>query len=252
MATRCQRDELADFLRACAARLRRRAAQLVRRLREPSARWLSRKLPSGRFLLPIGMSFFLFGWAIGPAWKIIEWSGAVQWPAIHLPLCDLRDVAVDSRGRIYVLDAFHGRVQRYSPDGEFQRGWFVLRSKVYALHVTADDRVIVRANKLLTYSSDGELLKARERQSGDRDEGLESETAKSCPYAVRRGLLPHIVDTRTGRGVVTTPWWMRLLAVPFPAFLYALIGMALMGLGSWQRWHEQAAESGAAPDRGSA
>ena len=249
MAARRQRDELAEFLRGCAAGLRGRGARLARRLLAPAERWLCRRLPPSRVLFPVGMAIFILGWALAPVWKIAEWGGA-QWPTTELPFCDLKDVAVDSQGRIYVLDAFHGRVQRYSPDGQFQRGWIMPMSfsKVSGLRITPDDRVIVRAKKLLTYSSDGELLEINEHKPEDRQGRLASETEPTGPYAVRRGLLPRVVDARTDRTVVTTPWYRRLLAFPFPAFLYGVIGLAVMAVGAWRRYREQAAEPPAAAD----
>jgi hypothetical protein len=201
------------------------------------------KLPPSRFLYAIGVPVGLFGWVTALAWPLTglvsAWTSGFQLAATEFPLGDPQDVAVDSHGRLYVVDSLHHRVQRYSPDGEFERGWLVPR-KVFAVRTTADDRVIVGAEGgPRTYSSDGELLEVLSDDGGLRRQGVERGRETTGPYAVRRGLLPHVVDTRTGRTVVATPWPLRLIASPFPAFLYFLIGVAFIGLGDLRRRREQ-------------
>jgi len=236
----------AEFKRRRVAELLGRVADFARRLWEPIERRLGaierRLLPSCRVLIAIGMPMFLFGWANVPAWKLIGWIGGSGLATTELPFGDLDDVAVDSKGRIYVADGFHSRVQRYSPDGEFERGWYVPTSGVFALRTAANDEVHVataRANKLLKYNSDGDLLSGQYRLKEDYYQEYESETETTGPYAVRGGLLPHVVDTRTGGTVITRPWHTGLIAPFFPAVLYSVIGFALVGVGELKRRRER-------------
>jgi hypothetical protein len=249
MAARPQRDEWTEFVRQRAAELR---GWLARRFWRPGVQGLHRllnfiimKLPSARVLHAIGISIGLFGWVSGLGWPLTAlvsaWTNGFQLATTEFPLGDPRDVAVDSQGRFYVVDSFHLRVQRYSPDGEFQRGWLVPR-KVFAVQTTADGRVVVDAEGgPRTYSSDGELLEVL----ADGDElhrlGLVRGRETPGPYAVRRGLLPHVIDKRTGRTVIVTPWPLRLIASPFPAFLYFAIGVAFTGLADLRGWRERLA-----------
>jgi hypothetical protein len=204
-------------------------------------------LPSGRVLHGIGVSLFLFGLAITPAWHLVAWIGGPDVATVEFPLGDVEDVAVDSQGRIYVGTGFLAhRVQRYSPGGEFECGWPVPTSGAFAMRTTPDGWVLVataRGKKLLTYSGDGELQ--FEATYDWRKENLlgefASETETTGPYAVRRGLTPHVVDARTGRTVLATPWYKRLVAGPFPAMLYAAVGFALGLLGDLRRRREQPA-----------
>jgi hypothetical protein len=93
------------------------------------------------------------------------------------------------------------------------------------VRTTADDRVIVGTEGgARTCSPDGELLECPSDQySLQRGE-------ITGPYAVCRGLIPRIIDTRTGQIVIATPWPLFLFATPFPAFLYFAIGVAFIAL----------------------
>src|SRR5262245_7183543 len=180
MASRRQRDDWTEFMRRRAAELR---GWLVRRLWGPGVEsvrrllnFLLRKLPPSRVLHAIGLPIFLVGWVSGAAWPLTGLVSArttgFQLATTEFPLGDPTDVAVDSHGRFFVVDSLHLRVQRYSPDGEFQRGWLVPR-KVFALRTTADDQVIVGAEGgPRTYSSDGELLEVLSDQDELRRLGL--------------------------------------------------------------------------------
>jgi hypothetical protein len=243
-----RRDEYAEFLRLHAAGLRGRLGHIVRpraadlgRQLAGLGRWLVRKLPRSRILFPVGLTFFLAGPGLVLGWKLANKLGGDALATTEFPLGDLRDVAVDPAGRIYVADEFHSRVQRYAPDGEFQLGWPVPTAGVFALRTTADGRVLVataRANKLLTYDADGRLLDGRYGLKEDRYPEFVSEAETTGPYAVRRGLRPRVVDTRTGRTVIPTPGPLWLVTGPFPAMLYSAIGVAILLLGDWRRRYE--------------
>jgi hypothetical protein len=244
-----QRDEWTELARRQAAELR---GWLGRRVGGPSMRTMHRlltfiimKLPPGRVLHGVGVALALFGWGSALAWPmtglVSAWTSGFQLATTEFALGDPRDVAVDSHGRFYVVDSFHLRVQRYSSGGEFELGWFVPR-KIFAVRTTADDRVVVGAEGgPRTYSSDGELIEVRPDQNLVQREDFAREP--TGPYAVRRGLLPHVVDTRTGRTVIATPWPLRLIASPFPAFLYFAIGLAFLGLAGLREWCERKSET---------
>ena len=249
MASRRQRDLWTEFLRRRAADLR---GQLARRVWGPAAasvrqrlNALLMKLPSSRILQAIGTPVFVVGVVSGVGWPLTgligAWTGSFHLATTEFPLGGPRDVAVDSSGRLYVVDSLYLRVQRYSPDGEFQRGWFVPR-KVFAVRTTPDDRVVVGAEGgPRTYSGDGELLEVLSDADELRRQGLVRGKEATGPYAVRRGLVADVIDTRTGRTVIATPWPLHLIASPFPACLYFVTGVAIIGLADWRRRREPAA-----------
>jgi hypothetical protein len=197
-------------------------------------------------MMRLSVIVFLFGMSIVPGWLLYARFGR-DLSRVEFPLGDVSDVAVDSAGHIYVAENFHHRVQRCSPDGKFELGWFVPTGGFYGLRTTADDRVEVataRANKFITYSRDGRLLTLNAWQKQDRAQEFASETQTTGGYIVRGGLIPRIVDGKTGRLVIATPWRMRLISAPFPAMAYSLVGVAMLGLAEWRKRRREIRESG--------
>ncbi len=252
MSSRRQREEWTELARRLATDLcGRLATDLCGWLATDLCGWLARRLtaavrllPPSRGLYPVGLTVFLFGWGSAAAWPLTglvsAWTTGFALAAIEFPLGDPRGAAVDARGRIYVADALHLRVQRYSPAGTFECGWFVPR-KVFGVRTTADGRVVVGAEGgALLYTADGELIELLPDSGRDRRWHFAAEAA-TAPYRVRRGLLPHVVEARTGQTVVAGSWPVRLTASPFPAFLYGLVGLTIVALADARRRHESPA-----------
>src|SRR5262249_37963568 len=253
-----QRDERTEFVRRRAAETR---GWLARRFWGPCVQGVRRllnyvimKLPSSRVLGAIGMPIFLLGLVSGAGWPLTGVISACttgfQLETTLFPLGIWIDVDVDSQGRFSVVDSFHRRVQRYSPDGEFERGWFSPSTwgkfKVFAVRIADDDRVIVVDEDELrtftyTYTTDGELLEGNLDVDELRRQGLVREKAPTAPYEIRGGLIPRIVDTRTGEAVIATPLPLRVIGSPFPAFVYFLVGVAFIGLADLKQRRERAA-----------
>ena len=195
------------------------------------------KAPSHKLLLAIGAPLFLFGVAIIPAWELLKWIGGPRLAAVEFPLSDPRDVAVDSQGRIYVAEGMYSRVQRYSPEGQFQLGWFVPTAGVFSLKTREGDRVQVataRANKVLTYSADGYLITGLYWQDTDHYLEFANEQTTTGGYVVRRGLLPHI-DAPDGQTIIATPAPKRVISGPFPAMAYSAVGLAFVAAAELRR-----------------
>ena len=69
-----------------------------------------------------GIAAFLAGFAIHVA-------ASDRFDGIELPLGDAEGLGVDAKGRIYVGSPSYGRIQRYEPDGRFDRGWALRAGK---------------------------------------------------------------------------------------------------------------------------
>jgi hypothetical protein len=203
------------------------------------------KLPLGKMFSVCGVALFLFGMGIVLGWTAASWIGGSRLKGTEFPLGDVRDVAVDSRGRIFVADGFFHRVQRYSPDGRFELGWFVPTAGVFALRTTDTDEVQVataRANKLVTYTGDG-WMTSKTEWGQDHYSEYAAERETTGHMEIRGGFLPRVVDTRSGRTIVKTPWPKRLVAPPFPAFAYSFLGVGIMGLSELQSRRTRAAQA---------
>ena len=158
-------------------------------------------------------------------------------PRTEFPLGNPTNVVVDSKGRIYVAEGAYARVQRYSADGQFERGWWVSEGAFhFALRIMPDDfvQVATAADYLVTYSPDGELISNRRTRGEGLVAKFETDTTTSGGYEVRHALYPHVVDTRTGRTVIKPSWPQILVAFPFPAWGYWLI--FVFGVGVSQLW----------------
>lgn len=191
-----------------------------------------------------GTALFVCGTGIVIGWGAIAWIGGRRLASTEFPLGDVRDVAVDSRGRIYVADTFCHRVQRYSAEGRFELGWFVPTAGVFALRTTDHDQLQVataRANKLLTYTGDG-WVQSRNEWGEDRYSEYLAERETTGHFAIGGGVMPRVVDVRTGRTIVKTPWNTRLIAAPFPAIAYSFLGVGLIGLSELQLRRTRAAQ----------
>jgi DNA-binding beta-propeller fold protein YncE len=84
-----------------------------------------------------------------------------------------RALTIDARGRVYVVDK-SARVQRFSPDGEFQLAWSLPEmqaGKPVGLYAHYDGRVFVadtHYHRVIVYDADGKEL-ARFGEPGDGD-----------------------------------------------------------------------------------
>lgn len=157
----------------------------------------------------------------------------------RFPLGVLDCVAVDNRGNIYCGLAFYGRIQVYSPEGKFLRGWFVnaggggLRMKIDKdnhLHVCP-----AKSNNLYVFNTNGLLLSSNAMMPKERDLYFEynpyqaAEDAEGNPYTILPKLLVvprvvKIVPTGETLTVVSDPFYLWFIQGPFPAFIWIFAG----------------------------
>ena len=162
----------------------------------------------------------------------------------RFPLGGLETIAVDSHGNLYCGINFYSRIQVYSSEGEFIRGWFLdAGGGVFRIKIDDEDRLhagTARGDYYYIFSTEGELLSARE-MSPKEEERIFGKTYYS-PVSDRNGniygikkslLLPGVIKT-DARGqestVVSDPFILWFIKGPFPAWLW-LAGAILLGGG---------------------
>jgi len=198
-------------------------------------------------LYPISVGLFLFGIAtfLGGIFVLHNCPSSVC-----LPLGELNSVAVDREGRVYCASGFYSRVQAYSAQGEFLRGWPIPHMRYFWIRTNRSDEIEVRNSRgwlIYTCSLRGELLKKHplppERDSRivppPEDASLECRDLSGNTYLVRfRYIYPYVVR-RAKDGKLTTavppPRLSWFIMGPFPAVAYSFLGVLLLLLANKAR-----------------
>jgi hypothetical protein len=197
----------------------------------------------------LGVALTLFGGAAFGAGFLIAFGVDFQIPAsFELPLGDLRGVAVDSQGNIYVGTLFYCRVQAYDANGRYRYGRF-LRTAGGALRmrVNSDDRLEVataRTDLLYTFAGDGRLISVLSDSHSFDDFGSTSEGKwrgehDGTVYMARHTFTCPTLIKRTPDGqetvVIRTPLHKWVFMGPFPAFLWLVVGACIRGIANRRR-----------------
>ncbi len=162
---------------------------------------------------------------------------------LRFPLSQTRDIAVDSQGHLYCIGSRYKRVQVYSPEGRFVRGWFSV-SGDSSLAIDANDRLhVYRKNEHYTFDTEGLLLdqetlseeqvaEVRKRQEQD----VPVDTAGNRYEIGASKWLPEIVKISpdgTESVVVRDPWYLWIVAFPRPsgvAMIATVLSFVLFGI----------------------
>jgi hypothetical protein len=173
----------------------------------------------------------------------------------RFPLGDLESIAVDSEGNIYCGTNFYSRIQAYSPDGKFLRGWFIDASGGYfQIKIDDQDNLHVgtaRGDHHYIFSTKGELFSVKE-MSPKEETKVFGDTYYSLPqdsdgnvYKIRNGiLLPRVIKI-TPKGaesvVVSDPFHLWFIKGPFPAFIWIVIALVSNALLERYKvpWHKR-------------
>jgi len=182
---------------------------------------------------------------------ITAW-GKAFWvtPNTELPLGAPESIAVDRDGNVYLAANFYYRIQKYSPDGEFLRGW-PSNDNDPRIRINEDNQFELANNRktrkgdypdtLATYDLEGNLI------SEEVIDGCYFEFGEECERLCRdkNGNLysihnkwwrPHIIKTSylgVKTKIVQTPWYLWLFLGPFPAWIFFAVG--LIGFGKLNR-----------------
>jgi len=162
--------------------------------------------------------------------------------SVELPLGDLGSIAADGKGNIYLASYFYQRIQKYSPDGKFLKGW-----------PSGDNNPRIRINEnemlesannnrtrnedfpdtLTIYDLDGNLISKKIEENCHRFFGEACE--KYCYdkngnlYSIQNKFFnPHVIKTNPQGDeieAVQTPWYLWLVMGPLPAWLFFALGL---------------------------
>jgi hypothetical protein len=181
-----------------------------------------------RKLQVIGIALFSLG-AFGLAFSFLSLYGLISPRDVEFPLSGISEVAVDSTGRIYCGAQFYARVQQYTSEGVFRRGWSVdTGGGQFRLRVDNRDRIVVtpvRRRRVLVYNSEGVLL---EIDSPDTPTSIaeESDQSRSSASSLRieHGLLwPQVIRTGPSdeeRVIIDTDVVRWIIMAPLPASFF--------------------------------
>ena len=158
----------------------------------------------------------------------------------RFPLGDLGSLGVDSKGNLYCGSIFYCRIQVYSPQGEFIRGWFLNSGGgTFQIEIDKEEKLHVhtaRGNKYFIFSKEGKLLHKEIPWSGEISSlgsffkndytGNDGNT-----YTIRHHwYLPIVVKTNAkGKDsvIVSDPFFLWLLNGPFPVFFWIVLAVIL-------------------------
>jgi len=185
-------------------------------------------------MLSIGVPIFFLAIIINVGWKIAGSLLGSRLSNVEYPLGAGVVVASDECGEIFVGDAFNSRVQRYSPSGKFEYGFFVdAGGGVFRLWITSDNRLRLVGPRvgLLIYTLDGELISKSTIANRELDYDNAPHLESSHQYQVVGWLMPRVINKRNGEVVIESPWTKRIFAAPFPSMAYGALGFCIAAFG---------------------
>ncbi len=163
---------------------------------------------------------------------------------IRFPLNNVNDLVIDSEGRIYTESGFWGRLQVYSPNGDFLRGWFSGScGGACQLELDNDGQVHVytaRGHQHYVYNEMGELISKTDLLETEfyKYEGEVTETVDHLGnrYQIRdRYLFPKVVRITPSDDidlVIGNPLYLKLFE---PTFVVLSVVIALILLSFVER-----------------
>jgi hypothetical protein len=193
-----------------------------------------------RKIAKIISSFLMIFGACGFLGSCIFWAVAMSekpWVStwIRFPLGDVNDIVVDDKGQIYCAILGNQRIQVYSKEGEFLRGWFARsRGGRFDLLWDSDGFLHVVGYRHYVFNKKGVLLDEVEINSSQETAmnkniiSSEPKDKSGCVYKIRnRHVLPKIVQiSPEGNETVkvSDPLFIWPVQGPFQGWLTMMLG----------------------------
>jgi hypothetical protein len=159
------------------------------------------------------------------------------------PLGGLEGIAIDGHNRIYCCLFFYSRIQVYDQQGNFLRGWYIKWAGRGSFRMKVDDRdhihIATPQNYMYyVYNAEGVLLK-EEKVGTYKGFGENKHQCRGIDgniYTIKKSyLFPKIIKTAPTEQsieIITTPFHLWFIMGPFPAGLFAIVGLVIVGLTS--------------------
>jgi hypothetical protein len=191
--------------------------------------------------------FFLLLGAIGWFVPFIGWPFG-SW--IESPNSEPHGIVLDSSGNIYCGSKFYGRIQKYNPDGKYERGFeteggngwgsdfgFRIDDKgqlrITVSGISKDNKGSVHRIKI--YDKEGNLVSAEKNQSTQRNytHKMSNTTFDSNgnAYVFKGFVFPRVVkETKAGDESIkiSTPLLLWFIQAPFPSFAFFFVSMFIL------------------------
>ncbi|RKY03801.1 MAG: hypothetical protein DRP56_10795, partial [Planctomycetota bacterium] len=159
----------------------------------------------------------------------------------RFPLGALESVAVDHEDNIYCAISFYGRVQVYSPEGEFLRGWFLdAGGGVFRIKIDSENNlhvVTARGDHHYVFSTEGTLLSSSQVSPKEEDRLFGEKWRPAVydrdgnSYNIHSPILFSRISKETPSGLQTTvvsdPFVLWFVKGPMPAWLWIPISFVL-------------------------
>ena len=183
-----------------------------------------------------GIVFFVIGLSFSSLGQYVPTAN------IRFPLGELCDFDIDSEGQFYCAASVPGRVQVYSPEGDFIRGWFVGNGgRDFKINVDPNDMVhvylYIPGSKPPPchniYSREGELIESlyTPKMKDVSFSGNAQANHNGVLYQMRgRHVFPVIERVKPDNNrtrVISDPFYLWFIKSPFPTFAYAFPSMLL-------------------------
>lgn len=157
----------------------------------------------------------------------------------RFPMGDITSIDIDSKGRIYCADRSRCRLQIFSNDGEFLKGWFIPISGG-DIFVSVEDNNIIRIDnvafkKTHFYDFSGHLLRTEQdkvkskfepsnKLSAADDSGNNYRANKTlCSWQILK------IGENKESNLISDPFALSIFATPFPVFGFMLFSLVLIG-----------------------
>ncbi|MCL6592206.1 MAG: hypothetical protein K6U80_19945 [Firmicutes bacterium] len=185
-------------------------------------------------IIVIGIILVLFG-AFSLVVNVVSVFGHIQVNNIELPLSIPRSIAVDNNGRIYCGLNGYCRIQMYSQEGKFIKGWPVdTGGGDFRIYIDKNNNLMVLTNSrvnLFIFNSNGEILKTASIELNpfdyfnNKSERYQCKDRNGNLYQILSGIVPKIIKTNTNgtkNVVLSMPWQQVFFSFPISLIIFAL------------------------------
>ncbi len=169
----------------------------------------------------------------------------------ELPNSEPHGIAIDKEGNIYCgSKGYTGRIQKYSPDGKFIRGFDThggtWRGTDFGFYFNGEGNLCILFSglsrskrdsfyRLTIYDSKGNALKTEEytKPGTDYFNPVKNQVVDSAgnTYIFKGFLFPRVIKQTPEGGasiIISTPIWLWFFQAPFPAFAFFFVSILIL------------------------